>query len=77
MVITKLNENVLKEIADRGNGEYIDGSNTENAVEYIKEELNRMDKRNLKPNNLPSTRTSFNGSSPLAFYFYFWTSSFG
>ena len=44
VVITKLNEEVLVDIADDGNGEYINGSNTEQAVEYIKEQLNQMDK---------------------------------
>jgi Ca-activated chloride channel family protein len=44
VVITKLNQDVLQDIADDGNGEYIDGTNTEEAVEYIKEQLNQMDK---------------------------------
>ena len=44
VVITKLNETILRDIAEDGNGEYIDGSNTEEAVEYIKEQLNQMDK---------------------------------
>jgi Ca-activated chloride channel family protein len=45
VVITKLNEEVLQEIADEGNGEYINGENTEEAVAFIKEKLNQMDKK--------------------------------
>lgn len=48
VVITKLNEEILIDIADDGNGEYIDGSNTEEAVEYIKEQLNQMDKKEFE-----------------------------
>ena len=43
VVITKLNEEILEEIADDGNGTYINGSNTEDAVDFIKEELDKMD----------------------------------
>ncbi len=48
VVITKLNEEVLIDIADDGNGEYINGANTEEAVEYIKEQLNQMDKKEFE-----------------------------
>lgn len=48
VVITKLNEEVLIDIADDGNGEYINGSNTDEAVEYIKEQLNQMDKKEFE-----------------------------
>jgi len=47
-VITRLNESVLADIASEGNGEYIDGSNTDTAVEYIKEELLKMDKKEFE-----------------------------
>jgi Ca-activated chloride channel family protein len=48
VVITKLNEEVLIDIAEEGNGQYINGSNTEEAVEYIKEQLNQMDKKEFE-----------------------------
>ena len=44
MVITRLNEEILEDIADDGDGEYISGENTEEAVSMIKEELFQMDK---------------------------------
>ena len=48
VVITKLNEEVLIDIADDGNGQYINGANTEEAIEYIKEQLNQMDKKEFE-----------------------------
>ncbi len=44
VVITRLNEEILEDIADDGDGEYISGENTEEAVSMIKEELFQMDK---------------------------------
>lgn len=48
VVITKLNEEVLQDIAADGNGEYINGVNTEDAVAFIKEQLNQMDKKEFE-----------------------------
>lgn len=44
VVITKLQQTTLLDIAQEGNGQYIDGSNTAQAVAQIKEALNQMDK---------------------------------
>nr|WP_293303940.1 VWA domain-containing protein [Allomuricauda sp.] len=59
VVITKLNEAVLAEVADRGNGEYIDGSNTEQAVDYIKELLNQMDKTEFEATQFAEYQDQF------------------
>ncbi len=59
VVITKLNETVLQDIADDGNGEYIDGSNTEEAVEYIKEQLNQMDKTEFEAKQFAEYKDQF------------------
>ena len=59
MVITKLNEEVLRNIADDGDGEYIDGSNTEAAVEYIKEQLNQMDKKEFEAKQFAEYKDQF------------------
>ncbi len=59
VVITKLNESVLSEIADDGEGIYIDGSNTENAVEQIKEQLNQMDKTEFEAKQLAEFKDQF------------------
>jgi len=59
VVITKLNEGVLSEIAQEGNGEYIDGSTTEQAVEYIKEQLNQMDKKEFEAKQFAEYKDQF------------------
>jgi Ca-activated chloride channel family protein len=59
VVITKLNETILMDIASDGNGEYIDGSNTEEAVEYIKEQLNQMDKTEFEAKQFAEYKDQF------------------
>lgn len=59
VVITKLNESVLQDIAADGNGEYINGSNTEEAVEYIKEQLNQMDKTEFEAKQFAEYKDQF------------------
>ena len=59
VVITKLNESILKKIADEGNGEYIDGSNTEEAVDYIKEQLNQIDKKEFETKQISEYKDQF------------------
>mgnify|MGYP000445182871 FL=1 len=59
VVITKLNQDVLENIADDGNGEYIDGSNTENAVNYIKEKLTQMDKKEFESKQFSEYKDQF------------------
>ena len=71
VVITKLNENVLTEIANSGNGDYIDGSNTESAVEYIKEELNRMDKTEFEAKQFAEYKDQFQWFLAAGFLFLF------
>ncbi|WP_124978903.1 VWA domain-containing protein [Nonlabens xiamenensis] len=43
-VITKLNTETLTEIAEAGNGVYIDGTITANVIDELKEELDHIDK---------------------------------
>jgi len=59
VVITKLNEEVLIDIADDGNGEYIDGTNTEKAVELIKEQLLQMDKKEFEAKQFAEFKDQF------------------
>ncbi|MEM7485622.1 MAG: VWA domain-containing protein [Bacteroidota bacterium] len=59
VVITKLNETILSEIADQGNGEYIDGSNTEDAVDLIKEQLDQMDKKEFEAKQFAEYKDQF------------------
>ena len=58
-VITKLNETILQNIADDGNGEYINGDNTNEAVTYIKEQLNKMDKKEFEAKQFAEYKDQF------------------
>ncbi len=59
VVITKLNEAILQEIAKEGNGEYINGDNTKEAVDYIKEKLNQMDKKEFEAKQFAEYKDQF------------------
>ena len=58
-VITKLNKEVLIDIASEGNGQYIDGSNTDDAVEIIKNELLQMDKKEFEAKQFAEYKDQF------------------
>jgi len=59
VVITKLNEEILEDIADQGNGEYINGANTDEAVEFIKEQLDQMDKKEFEAKQFAEYKDQF------------------
>ncbi|MBT8308088.1 MAG: VWA domain-containing protein [Maribacter sp.] len=59
VVISKLNEAVLQDIASEGNGEYIDGTNTGDAVELIKEILLQMDKTEFEAKQFAEYKDQF------------------
>ncbi|PIF00710.1 MAG: BatB protein [Maribacter sp.] len=59
VVITKLNETVLQEIANDGNGEYIDGTNTSKAVGRIKDILLEMDKTEFEAKQFSEYKDQF------------------
>ncbi|MCK5442966.1 MAG: VWA domain-containing protein [Maribacter sp.] len=59
VVITKLNEAVLQDIANEGDGEYIDGSNTSDAVKQIKDILIQMDKTEFEAKQFAEYKDQF------------------
>jgi Ca-activated chloride channel family protein len=59
VVITRLNEEILQEIALEGNGEYIDGSNTTEAVSQIGEILEQMDKMEFEAKQFAEFKDQF------------------
>ncbi|MBT8282469.1 MAG: VWA domain-containing protein [Muriicola sp.] len=71
VVITRLNTNILQEIAEKGNGEYIDGSNTEEAVEKIKEALNQIDKTEFEAKQFADYKDQFQWFLGAALFFLF------
>jgi Ca-activated chloride channel family protein len=58
-VITRLGEETLKEIAERGNGSYIDGNNTKEVVEEVTAILNGMDKKEFDAKQFTDFKDQF------------------
>ncbi|MFY0712263.1 VWA domain-containing protein [Seonamhaeicola sp. NFXS20] len=58
-VITRLNEETLKAIAEEANGAYINGKNTKNVVEHIKEILTKMDKTEFEAKQFSDFKDQF------------------
>lgn len=58
-VITKLNEETLKEIANEANGVYINGSNTAEVVDTVKELLDKMDKKEFESKQIADFKDQF------------------
>ncbi|SFZ90440.1 Ca-activated chloride channel family protein [Flaviramulus basaltis] len=58
-VITKLNEETLKSIATEANGAYINGKNTANVVENIRDILNTMDKTEFEAKQFADFKDQF------------------
>ena len=58
-VITRLNENTLKEIASEANGTYIDGSTTAQVVEEVTEILQNMDKKEFESEQVAEYKSQF------------------
>lgn len=71
VVITKLNEVVLSDIADEGNGEYINGTNTEETVKIIKEQLAQMDKKEFEAKQFAEYKDQFQWFLGLGLLFLF------
>ncbi len=71
VVITKLNKEILTEIAEKGNGEYIDGSNTDEAVEKIKDALNQMDKMEFEAKQFADYKDQFQWFLGAGLFFLF------
>ncbi len=71
VVITKLNEPMLEEIAVEGNGGYINGSKTEAVINYIKETLSDMDKKEFEAKQFSDYKDQFQWFLGGAIFFLF------
>lgn len=58
-VITRLNEDTLKEIAAEANGEYINGKNTAEVLEKVQDLLNKMDKKEFEAKQFADFKDQF------------------
>ena len=59
VVITRLNEAILEDISSEGNGAYVDGSDTEEAVALVKETLEQMDKKEFESKQFADYKDQF------------------
>lgn len=59
VVITRLNEEILLGIAERGNGEYLRGENTQEAVAAVRDILERMDKKEFEAKQFAEFKDQF------------------
>ena len=66
-VVTKLNPETLRSIANEANGTYIDGANTTQVVEEIREILNKMDKTEFEAKQFADFKDQFQWFLALAF----------
>lgn len=59
VVITRLNDATLQQIAGLGDGGYVNGANTEAVVEYISETLAQMDKKEFEAKQFADFKDQF------------------
>jgi Ca-activated chloride channel family protein len=70
-VITRLNEETLKNIAAQANGIYINGTNTNQVVEEIRDILNKMDKKEFEAKQFAEYKDQFQWFLALGLFFLF------
>ena len=70
-VITKLNEETLKDIADEANGAYINGNNTADVIKEIKDILNKMDKTEFEAKEFADYKDQFQWFLGFGVFFLF------
>ena len=68
-VITRLNEEILKSIASKANGVYINGKNTNELVDQIGEILNKMDKKEFESKQYADFKDQFQWFLGIALFF--------
>lgn len=70
-VITRLDEETLINIASEANGAYINGKNTNDVVENIREILNKMDKTEFEAKQFADFKDQFQWFLAFAIFFLF------
>lgn len=71
VVITRMDPSKLSAIANKGNGEYLDGSNTEETVKAIGELLDRMDRTEFEAKQFAEYQDQFQWFLAAGFLFLF------
>ena len=70
-VITRKHEEILKEIAAKTNGQYIDGTDTGEVVREVKEILQNLDKKEYETQQIESFKDQFQWFLGLALFLLF------
>jgi Ca-activated chloride channel family protein len=70
-VITRLNEDTLKEIASEANGAYINGKSTSDVVNNIKDILSKMDKKEFEAKEFADFKDQFQWFLGFGIFFLF------
>lgn len=59
VVITRMDNTILEQIADLGEGGYVNGTNTEEVIEYVTDTLARMDKKEFEAKQFADFKDQF------------------
>ncbi|WP_224488439.1 VWA domain-containing protein [Robertkochia flava] len=59
VVITRLDNSILQQIAELGEGGYVNGSNTEEVIDYVTDTLSRMDKKEFEAKQFADFKDQF------------------
>lgn len=70
-VVTKMNSDILKKIAKSTNGGYISGNNTKDVVDFVKNELNTIQKTEFESTQMTNYQAQFQWFLGLAFFLLF------
>jgi Ca-activated chloride channel homolog len=68
-VITKMNKKILAEVAKEANGTYVDGKNTSEVTETIRDILNKMDKKEFEAKEFAEFEDQFQWFLGLGLFF--------
>ncbi|MDG1778143.1 MAG: VWA domain-containing protein [Flavobacteriaceae bacterium] len=68
-VITKMNKKILAEVAKEANGTYVDGKNTGEVTETIRDILNKMDKKEFEAKEFAEFEDQFQWFLGLGLFF--------
>ncbi len=74
-VITRLNDQILKKIAEVTGGKYIDGRNTSSVVKYLADALKKMDKKEYETTKFSEYKDQFQWFLGIGLFFlvlYIW-----
>lgn len=71
VVVTKLNETTLKEIAKNTQGGYINGNNTKEVVDYVKHALENIEKSEFETKQFANYQSQFQWLLGIAFFLFF------